>query len=107
MGARPVFEVSDRLYIVRAAFSRSPDAHNFDSCTRRLPQGLRQLRAIVAAIHPRDICADEPKRTAIDHEATTFTLHESGPSAASVAAPTGNHKQKCRARNQCQRGYEQ
>src|SRR5437762_8338154 len=104
MRARPIIELSDRLYVVWSTFPRSPHAHDFDSYLCGLPQSLRHARAVVVAIHNGNVRAHETKRSLVDHESAIFSLHKTRTGATCVAAPTGNHKQNCRAGNECQRG---
>src|SRR2546430_17675104 len=104
MPAGPVIELSDWLYVVRSTFTRSPNAHDFDSHARSLSQSLWHARAIVLAIHHRNVRAHEAKRPPVDHEPATLSLHKPRPGATCIAAPTGNQKQNCRACNECQRG---
>src|SRR5207253_4210590 len=68
VGARPVIEISDWLYIVRPAFAGGPDANHFDSMLRCLSQGLRHVCAIVVAIHDSHVRANKSERSAVDDE---------------------------------------
>src|SRR5437868_2934439 len=107
MRARPVIEFGDWLYVVRSTFTRGPNAHDFDSDARSLSQSLRHARAIVITIHHGNVRTHETKRPPVDYETAIRSLHKTRPAATSTAAPTGNQKQNCRARNECQRGQEQ
>src|SRR5713226_7503249 len=107
MRAWPVVVIRDRLDVFRAAFARSPHAHDFDSGLRRLAQSLAHHSPIVIAIHHGHVRADKAKRLSVEHEPGAVGLHESGTSGPGTifdAAPARQRKQNRRARNQRARG---
>src|SRR5437867_4003357 len=108
MSARPVFEIGDWLYVFGAPFARSPNTHDLDSGLRRTPQGLGHARAVIVAIHHRDIGADETKRPPVDFKSRAIGLHKTRtPATRFLLAPIDEHKQNRRAHNQSERGEKQ
>jgi hypothetical protein len=48
---------------------------------RRLPQGLRHLRAIIVAVHDCYVCAHKAERLSIDRKSAIARLDKSRPAA--------------------------
>ena len=92
MRAWPIVEVLNWIYIIRAAFARSPHAHDFDSYSRCLLECLRHARAIFVAIQHRNIRADKAKRPTIDYKTKVIALHKARATALTGAAPVRDSK---------------
>ena len=107
MIAWPISEVRNRLDIVRAPFTRGPDAHDFDSQLSRARQRFRHSCAIVVAVHYGDVRAHKSKWLSVDDEAGSLRCDELWPSATAYAIATGEQKQNRRACNKPGRGDDQ
>jgi hypothetical protein len=69
-----------------------------------LPQCFRHARAILIAVHHRNIGADKTKGTPSDYEAATAGPHERLWPRSGRGLAMLSKKEKGRAHNKCERG---